>query len=378
MQLHFLASDFPPAVGGIQKLTYGLARALGELGEEVQVLAAAQPGDQEFDARSGVPTIRCGSRSRLGAAIALGGALRRVVADGEGDGIVVATKWSPEGHAYLVPGAGRAAPMVLMGYGREFRPERQRRLRGLAQRVVLRAARGGVVISRYTKGQMLAAGLAEDRIRIVPPAIDPADLVPPTDLSETAGQLGWPEGPTLLTVARLVRRKGVDCVIEALPRIAAVVPDIAYVVLGDGPERDRLVELSWRMGVEGRVHFLGAASDEQKAACLHLCDVFVMPSRDIPAEPPEGFGIVYLEANACGKPVIAARTGGVEDAVEDGVNGLLVEPDSPDQVAEAALRLLTQPADAQAIGSRGRARVLQRFVWEVVAPQFVQAIRSLA
>jgi phosphatidylinositol alpha-1,6-mannosyltransferase len=224
---------------------------------------------------------------------------------------------------------------------------------------------------------MVAAGMPRDRIRIVPPAIDPAELELPGNKQDGAGELDWPDAPTLLTVTRLVRRKGVDTVIEALPQIASAVPDIEYVVVGEGPEKERLRELSRRLGVESRVHFVGAVSDEQKAACLHLCDVFVMPSRDIPTEPPEGFGIVYLEANVCGKPVIAARTGGVEDAVEDGVNGLLVEPDSPSQVAEAVERLLRDPDTARSIGARGRARVLERFTWDAVGPRFVGAIRSL-
>jgi phosphatidylinositol alpha-1,6-mannosyltransferase len=377
VRIYFLACDFPPALGGIQKLTHGLSRALAGCGEAVHVFATAQPGDEAFDATSGVPTVRCHGGGRVRAAIGLGGALRRAVANGEERGVVVATKWSPEGHAYLMPGTSRRMPMVLMGYGREFRPERHRRMRGLAQRMIIRAAAGAIAISRYTKRQMVDAGIPEGRVRVVPPAIDPAELLPPPDAGRAAGELGWPAGPTLLTVARLVRRKGVDTVIEALPRIVAAVPDVQYVVVGDGPEKARLADLSRELGVESRVHFVGAINDRQKAACFHLCDVFAMPSRDIPSEPPEGFGIVYLEANACGKPVIAARTGGVEDAVEHEGSGLLVEPDSPTEVAEAAVQLLREPEAAQTMGARGKARVLERFAWDTVAPQFAEAVRSL-
>jgi glycosyltransferase involved in cell wall biosynthesis len=137
------------------------------------------------------------------------------------------------------------------------------------------------------------------------------------------------------------------------------------------------LELARSLGVSDRVHLLGSRSEAQKAACLHVCELLAMPSRDIPSEPPEGFGIVYLEANLCGKPVIAARTGGVADAVEDGVNGLLVEPDRPDQVAEAAARLLSNPAEAAALGERGRRRACERFSWTAIAPQFRRAVTEL-
>ena len=377
MQLHFLACDFPPAIGGIQKLTHGLCRGLVEAGQPVQVLATSQPGDEAFDATSGVPTTRCHGGGRVLTAITLGRALRRLAANGGEEDVVIATKWSPEGHAYLMLGTGRRTPMILMGYGREFRPEPGRRVRGLAQRMVVRTAAGAIVISRYTKAQMAAAGVPEHRIRVVPPAIDPDELSPPPDLERARQELGWPEAPTLLTIARLVRRKGIDTVIEALARISRAVPEVEYVVVGDGPDKTRLVELGRQLGVEPRVHFLGGVSEQQKAACLHLCDLFVMPSRDLPSEPPEGFGIVYLEANVCGKPVIAARTGGVEDAVEDGVNGVLVEPDRPDQVADAAVRMLADPGLAAGLGSRGRQRALEQFTWNVVAPQFTEAVRDL-
>jgi len=377
VQLHFLACDFPPAIGGIQKLTHGLCRGLVEAGQPVQVIATSQPGDEAFDATSGVPTTRCHGGGRVSTAITLGRALRRLAANGAEEAVAVATKWSPEGHAYLMLGTGRRLPMILMGYGREFRPEPARRVRGLAQRMVMRAAAGAIVISRYTKEQMTAAGVPEHRIRIVPPAIDPDEFSPPADLERARQALGWPKAPTLLTIARLVRRKGIDTVIESLARIACAGPEVEYVVVGDGPDTARLVELSRRLGVAPRVHFVGEVSEQQKAACLHLCDVFVMPSRDLPSEPPEGFGIVYLEANVCGKPVIAARTGGVEDAVEEGVNGILVEPEKPDQVAEAAAHLLTHADAAQALGTQGRQRVLERFTWGVIAPQFVEAVASL-
>jgi phosphatidylinositol alpha-1,6-mannosyltransferase len=378
VRLLVLAGDYPPAFGGIQKLAHGLCLALRDVGHEVRVIAAAQSGDRELDAAAGLPTVRCPTPSRLRAAWNMGRAIRRLLREGWTPDAVVATKWSPEGHAYLAARVGDRAPLVLMGHGREYLPEAHRRLRALAQKAVLRAARGAIVCSRFTASEMAAAGIPPERIRVVHPGIDPAEFAPPADLREAVRRLGWPSGPTLLTVARLVRRKGVDTVIEALPTIAASVPAVGYVVIGGGPETERLRQQAEALGVSQRVRMLGSASDADKIAALHLCSAFVMPSRDLPSEPPEGFGIVYQEANLCGKPVIGANTGGVADAIEHGVSGLLIEADAPDQLAEAAVSLLTDPARAAALGEAGRRRVLERFAWPVSGPRYAAAIEELA
>jgi phosphatidylinositol alpha-1,6-mannosyltransferase len=304
-------------------------------------------------------------------------ALRETLRSGFRPEAVIATKWSPEGQAYQLTGARRHAPLVLMGHGREFLPEPGRPIRAWAQRAVIRAAAGGIANSRFTAGQLVAAGLPESRVRVVHPGIDPAEFPTLADPEAARARLAWPAGPTLLTICRLVRRKGIDTVIQALPRLAETVPDVRHMVLGRGPDLERLRALAGSLGVTDRVRFLGALSDEDKAAAVHLCDVLVMPSRDIPSEPPEGFGIVYLEANLCGKPVIGADTGGVSDAVEDGVNGLLVQPDRPNEVAEAAARLLRSPEFARRLGEQGKRRAVERFAWSVIAPQFAEAVRRI-
>jgi len=377
VRLLFLAGDYPPAFGGIQKLVHGLCVALVAAGHEVRIIAAAQAGAEAIDTASGIPTVRCPTPGRLRAAWNMGRAVRRALADGWTPEAIVATKWSPEGHAYLAAGGRGQAPMVLMGYGREFLPEPHRRLRGIAQRAVLRTACGVVACSRFTASQFEAAGVETGRIRVVYPGVDPAEFAPSADLEAARRRLAWPEGPTLLTVGRLVRRKGVDTVIEALPRIAVAVPEVSYVVIGGGPEAERVRRQAQDLGVGERVRMLGSASDADKVAALHLCSVFAMPSRDLPTEPPEGFGIVYQEANLCGKPVIGANTGGVAEAIEDGVSGLLIEPDAPEQFADAAIALLSDPALAASLGEAGGRRAAERFAWRAIAPSYAAAVAEL-
>src|SRR5262249_14775190 len=133
-------------------------------------------------------------------------------------------------------------------------------------------------------------------------------------------------GPVILTVGSLVERKGQDMIIRALPLIANAVPGVSYLIVGDGPYKANLKTLVTSMGLQDRVVFTGRVSDEELPEFYALSDVFAMPSRAcLDSNDVEGFGMVFLEAGATGKPVVAGRSGGIEDAVVDGVTGLLVD-----------------------------------------------------
>ncbi len=135
-------------------------------------------------------------------------------------------------------------------------------------------------------------------------------------------------------------------------------------VIGDGPNRANLSELANELGVSHMVEFAGRTSDCEAYGALSRCDIFVMPSRLLKARSgEEGFGIVYLEAAAFGKAVVAGRSGGVPEAVLDGVTGILVDPEDPACVAEAIERLITDLVLRRRLGEAGRERVMREFAW---------------
>ena len=174
----------------------------------------------------------------------------------------------------------------------------------------------------------------------------------------------------LLSLGRLVSRKGVDYTIKALAGLSLTErTGLAYVVVGAGPEEGNLRRLAEESGVA--VIFTGSVSEAEKWSWLNLCDILVMPSREINGDF-EGFGIVYLEANLSGKPVIAGRSGGVSDAVSDGVSGLLVDPEDLEAIATAIRTLSTDLAYREKLGQQGRARALENFSWESKAQEFYQ------
>ena len=166
---------------------------------------------------------------------------------------------------------------------------------------------------------------------------------------------------TLLSLGRLVKRKGVDMVIRALATLDEPTKNkLSYIVAGAGEADYYLKSLAVSEGVP--VIFTGEVSDLEKWSFLDLCDIFVMPAREVDGDF-EGFGIVYLEANLYGKPVIAGRSGGVSDAVINQKTGLLVNTESISEIAAAIKYLVDNPQDRLKFGQFGRERVTQDFLW---------------
>jgi phosphatidylinositol alpha-1,6-mannosyltransferase len=144
----------------------------------------------------------------------------------------------------------------------------------------------------------------------------------------------------VLSVGRLIPRKGFDRMLTAFPGILRRHPDAHYLVVGDGPYRADLERIARELEIEHCVTFAGDVPDSELVEHYSLCEIFAMPNREMPNGDTEGFGLVFLEANACGKPVIAGLAGGTADAVTCGVNGLSVDGDSPAAITDAVDRLL--------------------------------------
>lgn len=184
-------------------------------------------------------------------------------------------------------------------------------------------------------------------------------------------------GEVLITVARLQRYKGHDMVIQALPRILSSFPNSKYVIAGSGEAKNELMQLAKEVGVEDNVHLLGYVPDSVLPALYHRSNVFVMPTRITPTGL-EGFGIAYLEANACDLPVIGTIEGGASAPIIDGYNGYLVDPHDPDEIASAVLTLLNNPTLATEMGQNGRERVQSEFNWDAVIEKIEPELRRVA
>jgi phosphatidylinositol alpha-1,6-mannosyltransferase len=179
----------------------------------------------------------------------------------------------------------------------------------------------------------------------------------------------------LLTVGRLVKRKGVDMVLAALSNVVLQIPDIVYIIIGDGPDKKYLENIIHQLGLDQNVVMLSGVSDEEKNYWLASSDVFIMPARNIDGDY-EGFGIVYLEAGLFSKPVISGGSGGVGEAVETDVNGLVVNEQDPVSIAQSILRLYTDSNLRQQLGLAGRKRSLEQS-WELQIKKFNSLLRDI-
>jgi phosphatidylinositol alpha-1,6-mannosyltransferase len=242
-------------------------------------------------------------------------------------------------------------------------------LRGLA----LRHADVVLAPSQDTANHVVEQHVRRERIHVLPWALDPEFEAIPLNTPPEKVPHGYPDGRVILTVGRWLakeRYKGMDTLITALPRLLTRWPELQLLAVGDGDDRAWLEDLAEQNGVNRHVHFLTDLTFEQLAACYEACEIFVLPSRG------EGFGLVYLEAMARGKPVIGGAHGGAPEVIEDGVTGYLVPHGDAAQLATSIETLLSDPALAQKMGGRGRQRVEREFRFSVFAKSLKKILRE--
>jgi phosphatidylinositol alpha-1,6-mannosyltransferase len=363
-----LSQDFPPTLGGIQTYALELARRFARTTEDFLMVAPGGDATATCDRNLDFEVRRLGPSPELLPAVGMA-VVPWIVRRRRFDRVLYC-QWQTGVISAFGPMRGPRARYAVAAHGNELLlapaarlPTAQRAYDGLRARV-LRGAQRILCVSHFTADLARRAGAPPERIRVVPNGTDP-ERFRPLDATPLRRALGLEGRRVLLSIGRLTPRKGFDTVIEALPEVLAGAPDVAYVLAGEGEDRGRLEALARERGVADRVRFLGRIDGAQVALHYNLAEVFVTPSRQ---EGPsvEGFGIVFLEANACGKPVIGARSGGVSEAILDGETGLLVEPNDRRGLASAVLRLLGDPALGRRLGERGRQRVLAEGSWDAV------------
>ena len=218
---------------------------------------------------------------------------------------------------------------------------------------ILREADLIIANSKFTAEEAIKAGAQNQKI----------DILYPCPNIVAAGEISLPGKNIILSVGRLVPRKGFDKVIEALPEILRAVPDVEYQVAGDGSYDAALKQLAEKLGVGEQVKFFHNISDAGLPEFYKGCKMFAMPAREIRGDV-EGFGIVYLEAASFGKPSVAGNTGGSPEAVLNNQTGFTVNPESPTEIAEAIAKLLKDENLRTNLGKAARERVLSEFTWE--------------
>lgn len=357
-----VTNDFPPRAGGIQSFLHELLVRLPP--EEVVVYAPAWPGAAAFDAAAKFPVVRHPGRLML-------------------PGPPVARRALELMHTYRCDRVlfGAAAPLALLAP--VLREGGARRAVGITHgheaswaavpggRAALRRIGAGLDVLTYLgdyTGRRIAGALAPaDRPKLVRlrPGVDTAAFRPRAGGDQLRRELGLGDRPLVVCVSRLVPRKGQDVLIRALPAVRREVPDAALLLIGDGPDRERLERLARGSGLAPHVVGAGAVPAHRLRAGYDAGNVFAMPCRtrrgglDV-----EGLGMVFLEASAAGLPVVAGDSGGAPDAVRPAETGFVVDGRSVAEVAARLTELLADPHRARRMGECGRRWVLRDWSWE--------------
>ncbi|PYJ70655.1 MAG: hypothetical protein DME76_04705 [Verrucomicrobia bacterium] len=268
-------------------------------------------------------------------------------------------------------------PFIVYAHGNELLSAMQPS--GQKLQVGLRRADRVLAVSHFTANLVQKFGVSPDRIEIVHPGCDSdhfRPLWPRMDLRQKLLGDRYKD-KIILSVGNLVARKGHDMVIRGLPRLRQTIPEVTYLIVGHGSYRVQLENLATALGVRDRVIFAGPLA-EDLPDIYALGDVFVMPSREQLEEcDVEGFGMVFLEASACAKPGVGGRSGGIPDAIVDGVTGLLVNPHDSEDIANALARLLSNSDLATRFGQEGRSWVVKYFDWVRVADRVQGILQSV-
>jgi len=233
-------------------------------------------------------------------------------------------------------------------------------------------------LGEFTQGAISRSLTAKARNAMVKiaPGID-VDHFAPVDSTQLRKELNLEGKKVIVSVGRLVHRKGQDHLIEAMPQILESVPEAHLLMIGKGPYLEHLAKLVAINKLENNVSFIGRIQYAELPRFICAGDIFAMPSRSrLAGLEVEGLGIVYLEASSCGLPVIAGSSGGAPDAVIDGVTGFVVDGTDNQQIAKAAIELLNNPEKAKEMGAAGRQWIIDNWRWEIWSTRFNELLRQ--
>jgi phosphatidyl-myo-inositol dimannoside synthase len=363
-----VTNDFPPRVGGIESFVLSMVRRMPP--DEVVVHTARQPADVAFDATLPFPVVRDPSKLMVPT---------RAITKRS---IAIARDMDCESVWF-----GAAAPLGLMAHKLKSRAGVRRTVATTHGHEVWWASTPGTramlrrigdsndvltYLGTYTRHRIAKALSAKAGARMVQltPGVDDQAFHPGVDGSAVREVYGLGDRPVVVCVSRLVARKGQDMLIRSLPLIHRRVSDAAVLIVGDGPQRGDLEKLVDELGLRRDVVFTGAKAWVDTPAYFAAGNVFCMPTRTRKAGfEIEGLGIVYLEASACGLPVVAGDSGGAPDAVQDGVTGYVVNGRAAEEIAERVSALLLDRELAREMGEWGRRWVEQRWRWDDLADQ---------
>jgi phosphatidylinositol alpha-1,6-mannosyltransferase len=373
----FVTNDFGPRAGGIETFIIGLIERR-PFGQTI-VYTSAQPNSEQYDAewlaQYGVRVIRDRSKILLPTP-RVAFHLKKIIRK---EGITTAAFGAAAPLGLLSAGMKRAGVdrTVALTHGHEVWWAKvfpfNLLLRRIGSTVDVLTYLGEFTRSAISKG--LTAKAQESMVKIAP-GIDVEHFIP-TDATVLRNSLGLSDKKVIVSVGRLVHRKGQDRLIEAMPEILKSIPQAHLLLVGEGPYREHLQTLVKKHNLEASVTFIGRIQYKDLPTYICVGDIFAMPSRSrLMGLEVEGLGIVYLEASSCGLPVLAGDSGGAPDALVQNETGLVVDGTDDQQIATAAIKLLTDIELSKKMGLAGRQWIINNWRWEIWSKDFEKLLNK--
>jgi len=367
----FVTNDFGPRAGGIETFVIGLIERR-PFGQTI-VYTSAQAGSDEYDktwkSQFGVTVIRDRAKILLPTP-RVARNVARIIKESD---IQVAAFGAAAPLGLLSSSMKRAGVQktVALTHGHEVWWAKVFPF-NLVLRKIGTSVDSLTYLGKFTQraiARSLSQASAEKMVKIAP-GID-VDHFSPQDSSQLRRDLRLENKRVIVSVGRLVHRKGQDHLIQSLPEILKSVPDAHILMVGQGPYLSHLKKLVEELNVVDHVSFIGRIQYAQLPEYICAGDIFAMPSRSrFFGLEVEGLGIVYLEASACGLPVIAGSSGGAPDAVLEGVTGIVVDGENNNEIAAAAIKLLNDLDGAKAMGLAGREWIIENWRWQIWSERF--------
>lgn len=367
----FITNDFGPRAGGIETFVHGLIERLPQ--DSVIVYTSAQPNAEKFDEawlkNYGVEVIRDRSKILLPTPRVIRNC-QKIIRDRKLTRVAFGAA-APLGVMARAMRKAGGQKIVALTHGHEVWWAKVPPF-SLAIKNMSRDLDAITYLGNYTKSEISKALKKNDESKLVQiaPGIDVEHFVP-IDASRLRAELGLEDKSVIISVGRLVHRKGQDKLIAALPKIKAMVPNVHLVLVGIGPHQKYLEKLAQKLQISDCITFIGRINYAELPRYICLGDIFAMPSRSrFFGLEVEGLGIVYLEASACGLPVVGGMSGGAPDAVLAGETGVVVDGTNSDEIATACIELLNNPELCALMGSNGREWIIENWRWEIWATRY--------
>lgn len=370
-----ISEIFPPKTGGSGRWFWEIYRRLAR--KDVVIAAGTDPRQDSFDLTHDLRVTRVPLTLKSWGISSAAGLrdywrahrqVRRIVKE-QSVHYVHCGRVLPEGWLAWLLNRTRNLPYVCYVHGEEMNYAASSRELSWMMRRVLRRASHVVANSRNTQRLLeVDWNVPASRVQLLHPGVDTERFVPADWDLQHRTQLGWFDRPVVLTVGRLQKRKGHDQMIRALPLVRQAVPNVLYAIVGDGEERPLLQDLVSREGVKEHVQFLGEICDEDLMRCYQQCDLFILPNRQV-GQDIEGFGMVLLEAQASGKPVIAGDSGGTSETMRIPETGVVIHCETPGPIARTVIELIRDADRRACMGRAGRSWVVENFDWTALSHQ---------